>query len=458
MKIWKFDGILQPTGWLCPAYVRVDDAGIIQAISQSVMLDEVEEETVDGYAVPGFQNAHSHAFQYAMAGRAERHKGADDFWSWREKMYALALNLRPDQVEAIAGMLYSEMLRHGYTHVAEFHYLHHDADGKPYANPAEMGERLLAAAAQTGIRITLIPVFYQRGGFGQEPTARQRRFLSADVDAYLRLWEATQKAVEASPHAHIGIGLHSLRAVEATALHQCLDSLPAHLPVHIHVAEQLKEVEDALAFWGRRPVEWLLQEVELGPRWQLVHATHLSDEEVVGIARSGAQVVLCPSTEGNLGDGRFRLQEFQQAGGRWCIGTDSHVGLSPLEELRMLDYSQRIHHHQRNIFHSPTQADSGTYAFRQAYETGRRAMGLSPHAYFEVGQPLDATVFSTLAPLLYPCPPEFLLSTMLYAGDSNYLLGTLVAGNWKMYAGMHESQLAVATHFWRCMEELEKMC
>ena len=372
---YHFNKLLQNSTWLTNATVSVDEKGIITDISTS----EIQHSTFDiqhSIAIPGFQNAHSHAFQYAMAGLAERHEGSsnpDDFWGWREAMYQLALSMNPDQMEAIATMLYAEMARHGYTNVAEFHYVHHDKNGKPYANLAEMGSRLIAAAKTAGIGITLVPIFYQKGGFGQDPNDRQRRFISPSIDEYLKLLEASKEACKTYEHANIGIGIHSMRGVEPKDIAEIAKSGPQDIPFHIHIAEQLKEIEDSITYLGKRPVEWLLENVELNDRFHLVHATHLTEQETIGIAKSGANVVICPSTEGNLGDGLFPLRKYQNEGGKWSIGTDSHVGLNPLEELRLLDYGQRLISHKRNTYFSPEQGDGG----RDVLE---RHAGASVHA------------------------------------------------------------------------------
>ncbi|MCJ7466203.1 MAG: formimidoylglutamate deiminase, partial [Maribacter sp.] len=339
MKVYHFKGLLQHTGWLKNASVTINLEGIITNIS-SFDPTNTSLDIINGFALPGFQNAHSHAFQYAMAGLAEKHGvrgGQDDFWGWREAMYQLALGVDPDQMEAIATMLYAELVRHGYTNVAEFHYLHHDKNGRPYANRAEMGSRLIAAAKTAGIGITLIPIFYQKGGFGQEPNERQRRFISRTVDDYLRLLEASQNACKHYRDAKIGMGVHSLRGVEPSDIIEITKSGPQDIPFHMHVSEQLKEIADSLQYLGKRPVEWLLQNIDLSDRYHLIHATHLTDQETIGLAKSKAHVVLCPSTEGNLGDGLFPLRRYQKEGGNWSIGTDSHIGLNPLEELRILD-------------------------------------------------------------------------------------------------------------------------
>ena len=432
MKRLKFKGLLQNDEWVTPAFVSINAEGKIVDISTKegdVKIDEV----INGYAIPGFQNAHSHAFQYAMSGLAEIHSDPtldDDFWSWRNTMYNIALSVDPEHVEAIASMLYSEMLRHGYTSVAEFHYLHHDKDGKPYSNKSELGERLIAAASKTGMKITLVPMFYQKGGFGKIPDSNQRRFISSSVEEYGILLEASLKSTKHYAGANLGMGIHSLRAVEANDIKEAIESLGINKPIHFHVSEQLKEIEDCLVHLKARPVEWLLNNLELNDTYHLVHATHVNDYEVKGMANSKANVVLCPSTEGNLGDGLFPLKSFQNAGGKWSIGTDSHIGLNPLEELRILDYGQRLITHKRNQFISKDLGNAGHYGFDMSLKTGRLAMGNTTQKYFEVGSDFDAVVFKADLPLLSTCGLDKILPTLVYSGDVSWVKGTMTQGKW----------------------------
>lgn len=305
-------------------------------------------ENPRGWRVPGIANLHSHAFQRAMAGMAERQGDPNDsFWTWRKTMYAMAERFDPDSLYAVAAQLYAEMLTAGYTRVVEFHYLHHAPNGQPYANPAAMSQALLAAARDTGIRITLAPVLYMRGGFDDAPlAARQRRFAHT-VDSWLHLFE--QLRAEEGQHVRIACAVHSLRAVPLPALREVCVALPADTPIHIHIAEQMAEVDDCRQQHGNTPVALLLDSVNVDRHWTLVHATHLSDTEVQGIADAGATVAICPTTEANLGDGIFRFSDFLAAGGRWGIGSDSHVSVSPVEELRWLEYAQRLTQQRRNI-------------------------------------------------------------------------------------------------------------
>ena len=426
-SFYRFDYLLLKDGWLQPAFVGVDKEGVVQYLSSEKPATPAAIEAVAGAALPGFQNAHSHAFQFGMAGKAEIHdKGAtDDFWTWREAMYTCALAYNPTELKSVAVQLYRQMLRNGYTQVAEFHYLHHDKDGKPYANLAETGERLVEAAAEAGIKITLIPVFYQKGDFGKAPHAQQRRFISRDTDAYFKLMESSKRAISRYHNASLGFGVHSLRAVDAAAIVATYANGPKDLPFHVHAAEQLKEVEACVAYLGQRPVEWLLNNLEVGPGFNLVHCTHMTSEETKRIAQSGATVILCPGTEANLGDGIFPLADYSQHKGAWAIGTDSQISLNPLEDLRWLDYAQRLSTHKRNTFHN-----GAAHMVCNSILNGRKAMGENTEDYFAVGKALDAAVYDLAWPALAQADAAYLLPAIVYTADSSALLGTMVNGKW----------------------------
>jgi len=455
MVTFKLKGILQNSGWISPAYISVDDKGIIVSIS-STNISEVNHD-LNCYALAGFQNAHSHAFQYAMAGLAERHSTAqapDDFWSWRDAMYKLALSIDPDQMESIATMLYAEMLRHGYTNVAEFHYVHHDKNGKPYGHIAEMGERMVSAAKNVGIGITLVPIFYQKGGFGKAPSESQKRFISDDHDSYLKLFEASKKVCENYEHANIAVGIHSMRGVEPDIIKEIAKNGPQDVPFHIHISEQLKEVEDCLLYLKKRPVQWMLENTDLSDRFHLIHATHLTESETKGIANSGANVVLCPSTEGNLGDGIFPLIEYRDFGGNWSIGTDSHVGLNPFEELRILDYGQRLTSHKRNTFYSNKEGDSGKFAIDQITVSGRRAMNNNHSEFFKIGQPFNAVLIDADSPLVASSGLQSLTSTIVYSSDASMQKGVIAYG--KLFSSENNSsQISeIKAKFVSCLKDL----
>jgi len=452
LKYFHFSGLLQREGWLSPTFIGVDKSGLIQYLSNQPP-EAKEIEAVDGFVLPGFQNAHSHAFQYAMTGLAENHPVGvdDDFWSWREEMYKCALAVSPEQAEAIAAMLYAEMVRVGYTHVAEFHYLHHDKDGKEYSNLAEMGERMVAAAKTAGIKITLVPVFYQKGGFGLDPQPRQKRFISKTVEQYFKLLEASKSVLKNYSDASLGFSVHSLRAVDLDDIITTFNQGSKDLPFHLHVAEQRKEINDCFAFCKKRPMQWLLENLPVDQRFNLVHSTHLDDNELKNLAASKANVVLCPSTEGNLGDGIFRMKEYVKLGGNWSIGTDSHIGLNPMEEFRMIDYRQRLVTNQRNTF----EGDAAANLVNESIYSGRKAMGISSTNNFEIGKPLDAVVFNAKSHLVSETSEKNRLATILYTSDSSRILGTLVNGKWIVKQQHHHSGQKIKENFGKAMRELK---
>lgn len=375
---------LLPDGWADQVRIGIE-AGRIESIHSGVpALPDDERHAV---VIPGMPNLHSHAFQRGMAGLAEvRGPSADSFWTWREAMYRFALSMTPDQLEAIASQLYVEMLEAGFTRVGEFHYLHHDRDGQPFADIAEMATRIAAASARAGIGLTLLPVFYAHAGFGgSPPSAEQRRFTN-DPDRFARLLDASRTAVADLEFPVVGVAPHSLRAVTPHELDAVCAMAPEG-PIHIHIAEQQREVEDCLAWSGSRPVEWLLDHTDLDDRWCLVHATHMVDDEVERLARSGAIAGLCPITEANLGDGAFAAPSFVTHGGRYGIGSDSNIFVSVPGELRQLEYSQRLAHNARNVM-ATSGGSSGRALFDAAVKGGRIALGV-PAGGLVAGSPAD---------------------------------------------------------------------
>jgi formimidoylglutamate deiminase len=323
--------------------------------------------------LPGMPNLHSHAFQRGMAGLTERRgPEADSFWSWRSLMYRFALTMTPDEVQSVAGQLYMEMLEAGFTRVGEFHYLHHDTTGAAFSNRAEMAERIAAAADVTNIRMTLLPVFYAHSGFGgAAPNDGQRRFI-CDIDSYSKLYEASQSAVKSLSGSVVGVAPHSLRAVTSDELASVV-KLAKTNPIHIHIAEQTAEVADCIAWSGARPIEWLLDHADVDDRWCLIHATHMTSTETRRMAKTGAVAGLCPMTEANLGDGIFAGKNFQSAGGRFGIGSDSNIMIGIGEELRQLEYSLRLKHRARNMLALPEKS-TGRALFESAFMGGVAAL------------------------------------------------------------------------------------
>ena len=371
MTLLAFDRALLPDGWAENVVVRFKD-GVVQEVRAGDPGEFAEHRR--GIAVPGMPNLHSHAFQRGMAGLAERAATGDDsFWTWRELMYRFLDRLSPDDIEAIATLAYVEMAEAGFTSCVEFHYLHHDPSGTPYANLAETAERIAAAAAASGVGLTLLPAFYRYGNFGgAQPEPGQRRFLN-DPDRFARLLAASARAIEPLPGAVLGVAPHSLRGVTPEDLRMVLAGAPPG-PIHIHAAEQEREVAGCLAWSGRRPVEWLLEEMDVGQRWCLIHATHMTGEETERLAQSGAVAGLCPVTEANLGDGIFRATDYRAAGGRFGIGTDSNVLIGVADELRAVEYAQRLVHQRRNRLADPG-TSVGRALFDPALEGGAQASG-----------------------------------------------------------------------------------
>ncbi|HSV47249.1 MAG TPA: formimidoylglutamate deiminase [Ramlibacter sp.] len=384
--------------------------------------------TLPGAVLPGLVNGHSHAFQRAMAGLAERSGGAaDDFWSWRERMYRAALRITPEQLEAIATQLYGELLQGGYTQVCEFHYLHNDADGRPYADPLELSLALVRAAQAAGIGLTLLPTLYVRSGFGATGLREDQRRFGGTPDSILRIAEAVNAL--GLPRVNAGIALHSLRAVDAGALAEVTQAARARgWPVHVHVAEQQQEVDDCLAHHGQRPIAWLLEHAPIDAHWNLVHATHTTPGELHGLQSTGASIVICPSTEANLGDGVFDLPGWAAVSGRWAIGSDSHVTRCAAEELRLLEYSQRLALRRRNIAARAWNTDSSAAALLEgALDGGIAAAGL-PLAGIAVGQRADFCVLDGEAPALAGVPAAQLLDAWMFSSPGAALTQVHVAG------------------------------
>jgi formiminoglutamate deiminase len=389
MALW-FETALLPDGWAMDVRIDIAD-GAISSIETGVGAAQDDER--HAVAVPGLPNLHSHAFQRAMAGMAEVGGGVDhdDFWSWRDLMYRLVADMAPDDLEAVAAMAFVEMLESGFTRVGEFHYLHHQPSGASYADAAEMAAAIAAASADTGIALTLLPVFYAHADFGGvAPHAGQRRFIS-DLDGYARLLERCQHIVQGLDGGILGMAPHSLRAVTDEQLVELLRLAPSG-PVHIHIAEQRREVEACLAWSGQRPVAWLLDHLPIDARWCLVHATHITPRELADIVASGAVVGLCPITEANLGDGLFPAADFLRAGGRVGVGSDSNVRIDAAEELRLLEYGQRLTLHRRNVLAQQDRSTGGTL-FDAALRGGGQALGSESTGLF-VGAPADVVALS----------------------------------------------------------------
>ncbi len=392
--------------------------------------------------IPGCLNLHSHAFQRGMAGLAEvRGAAADSFWTWRDVMYRFALTLSPDEMQAIAAQAYVEMLEAGFTRVGEFHYLHHDRDGRPFADIAEMGSRICAAASVSGIGLTLLPVFYAHSNFGgAKPNDGQRRFVN-DLESFHKLHAATRRHSAVLETAVVGIAPHSLRAVTQAELSE-LAAIAPNAPIHMHIAEQTKEVDDCSAWSGRRPVEWLMQHAAVDRHWCLVHATHMTASETSSLAHSGAVAGLCPITEANLGDGIFNAAEYCSANGRFGIGTDSNILIDVAGELRQLEYSQRLQHRARNVL-AVAGGSTGRRLYDGALAGGAQALGVEPAA-IGVGSPADLV---SLDPGTFPgLERDSLIDAWIFAGG-RMIDGVWVGGEKRVTGGRHHDRAQIAERY-----------
>jgi formimidoylglutamate deiminase len=426
-----------PGGWASDVLVRVGSEGDIVAVEVSAVPPPDAEQV--SLLLPGVPNVHSHAFQRAMAGLAERlPEGEASFWTWRGVMYAFAGRMTPEIVRAVATQLYVEMLEAGYTTVGEFHYLHHRADGRPHDDPAAMALAHLEAARTAGIAITMLPSLYMAGGFGAAPDPGQRRFLH-DVEGFFRLVQRLRAEMHGRPDERLGIAPHSLRAVppdalkDSVAIWKRLDHVG---PIHIHLAEQVREVRECLETTGLRPGERLLDLVEVDARWTLIHATHLDDGEVDALAGCGAVAGLCPTTEGNLGDGLFRLPDWLAAGAQIAIGTDSHVVIDPCEELRWLEYGQRTHMLRRTVAAGTSDPHTGASLYRRVLEGGRQSMGRAI-GRIEPGARADLVVLDGEHPRLVERDGDALLDSLILAPGRDLVRHVMVGGVWQVRDGRH---------------------
>jgi formimidoylglutamate deiminase len=446
-----------PEGWREQVLLRVDHDGCWAEVRADVATPPAGVTVLDRPVLPGLVNAHSHAFQRAFAGLAERREtSGDDFWSWRERMYGVALRITLEQMRAVAAQLYVELLQGGYTQVCEFHYLNHDIDGQPYADPLAMAWALTDAAADAGIGLTLLPVLYERAGFREDTLrADQRRFASSAHSVWAaatRINERTRLRVSA------GLAIHSLRAATPDSIrHLCNAAASFTGPIHVHVAEQTAEVDDCVASTGCRPIEWLAREGLLDARWQLVHATHATQSEIDAVARSGAGIVLCPCTEANLGDGLPDLPAWLAGRVPLAIGSDSQVTRDWREELRWLDYGQRLALHQRNVAASPQAGQSSTAAslFGAALSGGAAAagMGNSPWGLC-VGARADALLPDPQDPALLAIPPTHWLDSLVFSSPGLRWRDVMVAGRWVIRDHQHARGKAVSAAFSAAMARL----
>lgn len=450
-----FEHALLPEGWCQDVTLTADERGLIVAVQADTSPRDAVR--VGGTVIPGIPNVHSHAHQRAMAGLTERagHHQADSFWTWRTLMYECLDALTPDDLEAIATQLYVEMLKAGYTWVGEFQYVHHDRHGRPFDDRAEMSLRTLQAARYAGIGITVLPVLYRFGGFAEQPPVDQQRRFINDADEFLAIAERLAGAVRGRSGERIGIAPHSLRAISRPLLTDVLAAWRAQerRPVHIHIAEQLKEVSDCQEAYGRRPVDWLFDHFDVDADWCLIHATHMTPEEYLRVANSQAVVGLCPTTEANLGDGVFDARGFLHINGRLSIGSDSHCSVSPVEELRWLEYGQRLRDHQRNVLASPTHPSTGRRILTHIYAGGAGACG-APIGRLAPGARADFVALDDRHPLLFGRSGDSLLDSWLFSGNENVVDTVVVGGNIVVENGHHDNEDSVAERYTATLKRL----
>ncbi|WP_424123096.1 formimidoylglutamate deiminase [Roseiarcus sp.] len=443
---------LLPAGWTPDVRLAID-IGAIGAIETGVPPQEGDER--HAIVIPAVANLHSHAFQRAMAGLAEiRGEGRDTFWTWRETMYRFALTMTPDDVEAVAAQLYVEMLEAGFAAVAEFHYLHQAPDGSPYAAPAEMAGRIIAAARAAGIGLTLLPVFYAHSTFGgAAPMPEQRRFIT-NAGSFARLLDDCRRQIKGRPDEAVGVAPHSLRAVTPRELSDVI-ALGADGPIHIHVAEQLKEVEDCVAWSGARPVRWLLDHAAVDDRWCLVHATHMDEAETRDAANSRAVAGLCPITEANLGDGVFNAQQFLRHRGRFGVGSDSNVSIGVAAELRQLEYAQRLHARARNILASPS-GSSGRAMLDAACFGGSQAL-MRRSGQLATGAIADIVTLSADHPTLVGKMGDQILDAWIFSAGNDAVDCVWSAGRKVVVDGRHVSRDPIGSKFKATMRRLSEL-
>jgi formimidoylglutamate deiminase len=445
-----FDEALLPQGWARDVRIAVEGGLIVSVTSGGEGASGDERHRI---GLPGMSNLHSHAFQRGMAGLAERRgAAADSFWTWRDVMYRFAGRMTPDDIEAVASQAYAEMLETGFTRVGEFHYIHHDVSGVPYGNLGELAERIAAASQAVGIGLTLLPVFYAHAGFGgRSPSEGQRRFVN-DLDRFSRLMEASRQAVAGQQGALVGVAPHSLRAVTPDEL-AAVVALAGAGPIHIHIAEQIGEVDECMAWSGQRPLQWLFDHAPVDRRWCLVHATHATGTEIRALADSGAVAGLCPVTEANLGDGTFNAPDFIERGGVFGVGTDSNVLIGLADELRQLEYSQRVALKARNVMASDITASTGRALFERALQGGAQALGVTKTGIVE-GAFADIVSLDADDVALAGRSGDAILDSWIF-GAGRQLVGCVWAQGRKVVEnGQHDRREPMAQRFRRTIERL----
>jgi formimidoylglutamate deiminase len=447
---FRFTLALTSSGWQKNVAVFVDQNGMIENVETGAK----DGTLIKGIAIPAVPNVHSHAHQRLMVGLAERAgPGADSFWTWREAMYGFALKLSPDDLEAVAAQTYVEMVKAGFSCVGEFQYLHHQPDGRTYDEPAEMSLRCISAAEQAGIAITMLPTLYNYSGFGgQAANAGQRRFVN-DANRFLEIYQTLKAVCATNPLRRLGISPHSLRAVTPELLRTVLNGIDDDARIHIHVAEQTKEVDDCLAWSGKRPVEFLIDQFDVSSRWCAIHATHMTAGETQRLAKSGAIAGLCPTTEANLGDGIFPAEQFMKQGGATAIGSDSQITISPAEDLRMLEYSQRLRNRTRNALASGAGASTGRTLFDAILKGGATCLD-SPMGAIAVGKRCDISVLDDEHPAMIGRTGDAALDTWIFSVGNAAVKDVIVGGSHVVRECCHINEVQILKKFTETVRRL----
>lgn len=449
---------LLPEGWADNVLIEIDkDGWIVGVDSFKSDISGGDAEIMTGILIPGMSNVHSHAFQRAMAGMAERSGGKkDNFWGWRDTMYRFLSKIGPDEMEPLAAQLYVEMLKAGYTTVGEFHYVHHQGDGSPYGERSIMSRQIIKAALETGIAITHMPTLYAYGGCGGAPAKiGQKRFLN-DVPALMRIIEEIYGEYRTTPQVSVGFSPHSLRAVSAEMLREGVEAfrrLIPDAPVHMHAAEQAGEVEECLAWSGKRPVEWLLENMGIDEKWCLIHCTHMTEAETRALAAAGVTAGLCPTTEANLGDGIFPLLTYFESGGRFAIGSDSHISISVVEELRWMEYIQRLTHRQRTLIQDHDIPSVGGMLYDRALAGGAKAMGRKT-GRIETGYRADFVVLDNELPFMEGKLRDHALDAAIFASNENPVKHVMAGGRWVVRDKQHKREEQILKNFRDVMRKI----
>ncbi len=451
---------LLPDGWAENVLIECDKDGWIVGVDAFKPEPPASgsAEVITGPLVPGMPNVHSHAFQRAMAGLTERASGKKDtFWNWRDTMYRFLGFLEPEDMEALAAQVYVEMLKAGYTSVGEFHYIHHQPDGTPYGERAIMSQQTIRAALETGIGITHMPVLYAYGGFGEKPPAEgQKRFINSVADV-MRIVETLHAEYQHIPQINIGFAHHSLRAVSPDMLTEGTAAMRALLPdapIHIHAAEQMAEVEGCLEWSQKRPVQWLLENGSVDDKWCFIHCTHMTTDEIKGLAQSGVVAGLCPTTEANLGDGIFPLMEYFEAGGRFAIGSDSHISVSMTEELRWLEYVQRLLRQERTLLKDHDLPSVGAMLFEKTLQGGAQALGRKC-GRIEIGHRADFLVLDADAAVMSGKLRDHILDTAIFAMAQTPVRHVMAGGRWVIQDGRHKREEQIKANYLKVMQKLK---